>query len=61
MGSPVSTRASNYQLTINDTELTAVERHAIRATDVNDIELEISHRWQANQARPLRRNVSSSG
>jgi hypothetical protein len=31
----------HYQLTINDTELTAVERQAMGATDVDSIELEI--------------------
>jgi hypothetical protein len=31
----------HYQLTINDTELTAVERQAMGATDVDEIELEI--------------------
>ncbi len=31
----------HYQQTINDTELTAVERQAMGATDVDDIELEI--------------------
>jgi hypothetical protein len=33
----------HYQLTINDTELTAVERQAMGATDVDQIELEIGH------------------
>jgi hypothetical protein len=31
----------HYTLTMNDTELTAVERQAIGATDVNDIELDL--------------------
>jgi len=30
----------HYALTVSETELTAVERHAAAATDVDDIELE---------------------